>query len=184
MAGYCFHCSKALEESQVDYITVRMCPPCASVLIHHPDLMQIVDQSWRAVPRETAAAETFHASAEKPTTERAFHCPDCREPMEKYGYMGLNSITIDRCDGCSLVWLDANELQNMVLVYAREQYRLAERREKTKRESFDIVSAGITGAGTTVTSDMWLFRNRNRNPLDADNVLPLAVNLLGLLLRR
>jgi Zn-finger nucleic acid-binding protein len=183
MAGYCFRCEKPLEVSQVDYIAVRMCPPCSSVLIRHEDLTQILDQSWRSVPRETVVTESFHTTS-KPEAERTFYCPDCRQPMEKYGYMGLNAIMIDRCHTCSLIWLDADELQNMVLVYAREQYRLKDRREKAKRDSFDIVSAGMASAGTTVQSDMWLYRGR-RPPVDeTGDMLPLAVNLLSLLLRR
>jgi Zn-finger nucleic acid-binding protein len=186
MSGACFRCDRLLQPAQVDHIEVRMCPPCSSVLIRHEDLMQIIEQSWRAVAPDIAQTEPLHASA-KPTGERVFHCPDCRNPMDKYGYMGLSAITIDRCDHCALIWLDAQELQNMTLVYAREQYRLTVQREKSRRESLDIASAGVSGAigGMRGSTGMWLFRRRHRG-LDVGWGMaagaPMAAGLIEMLL--
>lgn len=183
MSGACFRCDRPLQPAQVDHIAVRMCPPCASVLIRHEDLMQIIDQSWRAVSVEMAQSEPLHGSV-KPVGERVFACPNCRQPMDKYGYMGLTAITIDRCDRCALIWLDAQELQNMTLVYAREQYRMTAQREKARRESLDITAAGVSGAmgGMSGTGNMWLF-GRRRSGLDLGwGTMPSAVTLIGLLL--
>ena len=56
--------------------------------------------------------------------------------------MGLAAVTIDRCDRCSLFWLDANELQNMVLALAKTNYR-SEQRRRDEEQGFDPLAAGV-----------------------------------------
>jgi Zn-finger nucleic acid-binding protein len=153
--GSCVRCRKPLEDAQVDDISVRICPVCATVLLRHEDLTRIVDRSWRTVSQETAEREPLRPSL-APAAETIFPCPDCGQAMEKYGYMGMNAIMIDRCDACSLVWLDAHELQNIILAFARNQYRLLSREEQARRANLDIATPGMIGTAAPGT-DMWLF---------------------------
>ena len=100
-------------------------------------------------------------------------CPDCAQPMEKYGYMGLAAIQIDRCDPCSVVWLDTDELQNMVLALAKSNYRSERAMRETAKDAWDYVSPGMTAMAYTGRPHNWLFGN-------APDVVVTAVNLLRL----
>jgi Zn-finger nucleic acid-binding protein len=61
--------------------------------------------------------------------------------MEKYGYMGIAAVQIDRCERCSMVWLDADELQNMVIALAQSNYR-SERAFRREQEQRITLSTG------------------------------------------
>ena len=68
--------------------------------------------------------------------------------MDKYGYMGIAAIQINRCDSCAEIWLDADELQNMVLALAQSNYRSESALEKSTR--------GVS------TSQRWEFKEPGR----------------------
>ena len=122
MSASCPRCGKQLEEAQVDTFAVRLCRDCKGMLLSHPNLVEILEAGWRAVSREAAQKLEFRAP-EGWQKDTMIRCPDCGQTMEKYGYMGLAAIQIDRCDKCSLIWLDADELQNMALALAQSHYR-------------------------------------------------------------
>jgi Zn-finger nucleic acid-binding protein len=68
--------------------------------------------------------------------------------MEKYGYMGLAAILLDRCEACSLVWLDADELKKMVLALAQTNYRTERGYQQEYRDQqLDIASVAAMQAG-------------------------------------
>jgi len=169
----CPRCSKALESAQLDDLAVRVCAGCRGFLLLHRDLTNVIEASWRAVPRVKAEAMSFVAPVNW-QKEPKFHCPDCQQVMDKYGYMGLAVIQIDRCDNCALVWLDADELQNMVLALAKTNYQI----EQSQRRTRDTITP-FAGAVPPRSRKSWLFED------DADGVeLAVAQLLLGLLLRR
>jgi Zn-finger nucleic acid-binding protein len=122
VSANCPRCQKPLEEAQVDSYQVRLCGTCKGVLIVHADLTAILESSWRVVARNFAEKAEFHAR-DGWQSEAALHCPDCGQAMEKYGYMGMAAVQVDRCERCELVWLDGNELQNMVIALAQSNYR-------------------------------------------------------------
>jgi len=115
------------------------------MLLLHRDLIDVLEKSWHAISRETAKTTAFRTT-EGWQSEPKFPCPDCRQTMEKYGYMGIAAIQIDRCDPCALVWLDADELQNMVLALAQSNYRSESEWQKSQRERVDIVELAVQGA--------------------------------------
>jgi Zn-finger nucleic acid-binding protein len=169
----CPRCRQELVENQVDEFTVQLCVPCKGVFVPHADVVKILDRSWRAVSPEEAEKAAFVAPADW-QAEPVLPCPRCAAAMSKYGYMGLAAIQLDRCDRCQSLWLDAEELQKMVLALARTNYR-SERALRRERETMhDITSAGMRGAvaGRDVT---W-----EKMP-EADGVLTVAALLLRLL---
>jgi len=125
----------------------------------HTDLTDVLEKSWHAVPCETAETTEFRPT-EGWQNEPKFPCPDCRQAMEKYGYMGIGAIQIDRCDPCALVWLDADELQNMVLALAKANHRSETAWQESKKQNWDIITpadlsdprARIAGGGR-----WWLY---------------------------
>ncbi|HVM59562.1 MAG TPA: zf-TFIIB domain-containing protein [Verrucomicrobiae bacterium] len=177
MSANCPHCAKPLEDQQLDNVAFRCCRDCRGMLILHTDLIGVLENSWHAVPPDKAEEISFRAP-EGWQNQGALRCPDCHQTMEKYGYMGLAAIQINRCDACAEIWLDADELQNMALALAKSNYRSDADRERTKREEMDIGEAGVhgTGRGAGLTSGAWLFPEKQTNPV------PVLL-LLSLLLR-
>jgi Zn-finger nucleic acid-binding protein len=136
-----------LVEHLVDEFTLLVCAPCKGLFLPHADLVKILDRSWRAVSPQEAENAQLVAPANW-QQEPTLHCPRCASPMDKYGYMGLAAILLDRCDRCEWLWLDAEELQKTVLALARTNYR-SERALRREREAQnDIASAGLRGAAT------------------------------------
>ena len=149
----CPRCRQELVENQVDEFAVRLCVPCKGVFVRHADIVQILERSWRVVSREEAERAQFHAPANW-LEEQRLHCPHCSAVMEKYGYMGLAAIQIDRCERCESVWLDADELPNMVLALARTNYRSEKAQRREWEDSQDIASVGMRSfAGARVEFD-------------------------------
>jgi len=177
----CPRCAKPLEPAQVDNYTVRHCSACSGVLAAHRDIAEILDGSWRCIP--SAVAESTPFLKPERTAEATLRCPDCLQPMEKYGYMSLAAISIDRCDRCALLWLDASELQNMLLALAKSNYR-TEKRLRDKRNEFSPLSAGLVGAipGNMAPLTDVILRYHTQKMADDAKQVALAV-LLRILLR-
>lgn len=62
--------------------------------------------------REAEAAQASMAVEEKQQTKDLHYmrCPKCGQPLYEIDYRG---VKIDRCPGCSGVWLDAGELEQV-----------------------------------------------------------------------
>lgn len=176
MSVHCPRCQKPLETAQVDEIQVRVCQRCRGMLLEHPDLVKILESSWRAVSEKRAEELSFRAP-DRWKEEPILRCPDCRQAMEKYGYMGLAAILIDRCDRCILVWLDTDELQNMVLALAKTNYRSERTIRETSKRALDFVTPALSGAAFPVRSQNWLFDNHTSEGI------ALAVSLLRLFMK-
>ena len=74
------------------------------------------------------------------------------------GYMGIAAVQIDRCDRCLMVWLDTDELQNMVLALARDNYRSARALKKESAETLDLTRGSVLH-GRSGRGDIWLSRS-------------------------
>ena len=172
----CPRCRQLLVENQVDEFTVRLCVPCKGILLSHSALVKILERSWRAVTPEAAEKLEFHAP-EDWQNEPTLHCPDCGRTMDKYGYMGLGAIEMDRCEQCTSVWLDADELQNMVLALAKDNYRSAARKS-IMADTFDPMVGNM--AVSAPADYVWLFDQRIKDKRDIRNQVSAEV-LLSLL---
>jgi Zn-finger nucleic acid-binding protein len=146
------------------------------MLILHADLIGVLETSWHAVPQDKAETTSFYAP-EGWQNQSVLQCPDCHQTMEKYGYMGLAAIQINRCDPCAELWLDADELQNMVLALAKSNYRSESAWEKSKREEMDIGEAGLEAARMSgiAAQRAWLFAGGRPGPVPALSLLNLLL---------
>lgn len=162
----CPRCAQPLEEPQVDNVAVALCRGCRGVWLAHADLSAILEASWRTVPVAEAEGQSWAAPAEK-TADAELWCPRCRHRMEKYGYLGLATIMMDRCDPCAHVWLDAEELPRMVVALAKANHRA----EQSRQRSAPALDLGAAGAAANApwaaapdavrASDWgWLFGRR------------------------
>jgi Zn-finger nucleic acid-binding protein len=141
-------------------------------------LIDALEKSWHAVSRETAEATAF-CTTDGWQNEPKFPCPDCHQTVEKYGYMGIAVIQIDRCNPCALVWLDADELQNMVLALAKTNYRSEASWQKLQRERVDIGEVGGQGGsqvGRQAGRYGWVFGGHRGANVVAEGVLYLLLN--------
>jgi Zn-finger nucleic acid-binding protein len=146
------------------------------VLLAHPDLVQILEASWRAVSPEKAETTSFR-TPDGWQNEPTVRCPDCSAAMEKYGYMGIGAIQIDRCDRCDLVWLDTDELQNMVLALAKSNSRSEQDFQRLVRERIDVTPVAMRQVAPF--GKQWLFADSDGSQIG----LVLAQTLLQLILR-
>lgn len=176
MSAWCPRCRKPLETAQVDEIEVRLCRGCRGMLLAHPDLVHVLESSWQAVSEKHAEEMQFRAP-DGWQKEEVLHCPDCRQAMDKYGYMGLAAILVDRCDRCILVWLDTDELQNMLLALAKTNYRTQRATRDAPRRDLDFVAAAMPGSAMRTRPNNWLFGN------NVSNGLAVAQSLLRLFMR-
>lgn len=176
MSANCPRCAKPLEDQQLDDVAFRCCRDCRGMLMLHADLIGVLESSWHAVPREKADEISFRAP-EGWQQSAALSCPDCHRAMDKYGYMGLAAIQINRCDPCTEIWLDTDELQNMVLALAKSNYRSESALEKSRREEMEIAEAGLRGAnmGGSATRGAWLFAEGRSGSSSALSLLSLLL---------
>jgi Zn-finger nucleic acid-binding protein len=172
MSANCPRCAKPLQDQQLDELSFRCCLGCKGMLILHPELIDVLEKSWHAVAREKAETTEFCTPQGWQNTP-ALRCPDCHQTMEKYGYMGLAAIQINRCDPCALVWLDTDELQNMVLALAKTNYRSEAGWQQLQREHMDISEAGVRSASRYNTRG-WLFAGSPQT----DTVAGVLISLL------
>jgi Zn-finger nucleic acid-binding protein len=128
------------------------------MLLEHADLVQILEASWRAVSEKQAEELSFRPR-ERWQKEVVLRCPDCHHAMDKYGYMGLATVLVDQCDRCILVWLDTDELQNMVLALAKRNYRSQRAMREASKNEVDFVTSAMSGAAFPARSRNWLFGN-------------------------
>ncbi len=173
MSTPCLRCGKGLEEQQVDTVQARFCRGCRGFLLAHADLIRLLEQSWRFVPENKARATDFHASSARPT-EPTPACPDCGQRMDRYGYLGYAAIPITRCDRCALVWLDSDELQNMVLALAKLNYHI----ERDRQDESRALDLGAMPLSAGEHNGDWLFEAEKGAMGNAAAIAQLLLQLL------
>ena len=65
--------------------------------------------------------------AAAPGPEGVATCPKCTRAMERFGYLGTNKVTLDRCGPCLLIWHDGDELGTTAALHARTTRRRDDR---------------------------------------------------------
>jgi Zn-finger nucleic acid-binding protein len=177
MSANCPRCAKPLQDQQLDELSFRCCLGCKGMLILHPELIDVLDKSWHAVPKEKAETVSFYVK-DGWQDAPAFPCPDCHQTMEKYGYMGIGAIQINRCDPCNLIWLDTDELQNMVLALAKTNYRSEAAWQESRRENWDVITPAVQAdpTGQMMINHSWFSQSN-------DGLTVPVMALLSLLFR-
>jgi hypothetical protein len=77
-----------------------------------------------------------------------------------------------------LIWLDANELQNMVLALAKSNYRSESAWQRLQRERMDIAESGVQGAsqvGRRHSRQGWIFDETSADLVVAETLLNLLL---------
>ena len=104
----CF--SPLLTKTQED-IEVEYCMDCEGLLLDCTELDAIVEEMAGSV--EYSISQNREHTSQDPFA--LLQCPKCdiAPSMQRIRFIGYDSIYLDRCPQCSLLWLDKNELANI-----------------------------------------------------------------------
>ena len=106
----CTNCGGDIKDIQVGKHTIKKCTKCHGILITDNNLMEILHKAHELDTTKKKKKDII----KKPKTQDEFisklNCHICGIPMENYEYMYSSGIRIDRCPGCSTIWLDSGKL--------------------------------------------------------------------------
>ena len=134
----CPRCHTKLVEEIYSGYEVSVCSSCKGVLFPQVNLIGLIEK--------VDANEAIQATNENKTSGHeqtaSLNCPKCLSIMSNHGYMGVESIMIDTCNECGLVWADGEELQRMSALYKDTEMKSEARRLRDKKlYSSDTLSA-------------------------------------------
>ena len=132
MSTLCPRCTgRILSERNVQGVAISACEACGGLLVPQPRLVPLL----RAMTGDLdIAAEAEIPPA--PKSDPAGPCPRCGSQMQGFGYMGMKLATLDRCEPCGLLWIDANELDTVAMLFARTERRSRDRQAgRAEREA-------------------------------------------------
>ena len=114
----CPACEALLSDATIEGRPVLYCTKCRGLLIPIGDFLPLVE-FLRALrgPTESSLQPRDNSDA-----DRHFTCPQCDKTMIGHPYGGPGNVNIDTCEPCSVIWLDHDELQRIVM--APDHYSL------------------------------------------------------------
>jgi Zn-finger nucleic acid-binding protein len=141
----CPSCSTPLiAKKATGNVDVHTCDGCQGVAVAVPRLVSLLEAIAEPLAAVMNPDEPIEALSDGHPTRP---CPKCRKRMEKFGYLGTNLVTVDRCGDDLLLWTDADELGTMALLYLRTKkrtnasaQRLAEYRDGLNRRAHVILT--------------------------------------------
>jgi len=102
---HCPCCRRQLGLAAMEGLKVEHCAACSGVLMSS-DLFAMYVRNRRDSFRETALHPAILVTdAER----REMHCPGCRRRMTMHPNYGPDSIIIDGCLSCGMVWINCRE---------------------------------------------------------------------------
>ena len=110
-ANACPVCQALLSDGTIQGKTVLHCTKCRGLLVSIDKFLPLVD-FLRALARPTGSDIEPRDSSD---ANRGFACPICGKKMTGHPYGGPGNVNVDTCESCSVIWLDRNELQRIVM---------------------------------------------------------------------
>jgi Zn-finger nucleic acid-binding protein len=132
-SGHCPGCNVELTRGDMRGIGVRVCTQCRGALVAQIDMFRLF---------EAMIADLLSGfdpdTLLTPITPRtgASSCPECASAMSRDDYCGAGLVRFDRCERCRLLWLGADELGTMMLMWARMEKQIA-RTQKQNQQWLD-----------------------------------------------
>jgi Zn-finger nucleic acid-binding protein len=118
--GKCPRCAEELEAVKLKGVSVRSCKRCQGTLLTQPQLAPLLGEMSAELLR------TFNPDAQLeavPDKGGGLRCPRCAKVLTTDDYCSAHIVYFDRCEPCGLLWLDADELGTMTLMWARMEAR-------------------------------------------------------------
>jgi Zn-finger nucleic acid-binding protein len=122
----CPRCKLALGALEVRNIALQGCGNCKGVLVGQSDLPRLL-AATSADLLKSFDPETTIEPVKKDAGAGAA-CPRCAAAMENDDYCAAGLVHFDRCARCNVLWLDADELGAMTLMWARMDTLIARER--------------------------------------------------------
>lgn len=107
----CPACQALLSDGTIQGKSVLYCTKCRGLLVSISNFLPLVE-FLRALRRPTGSDIQARDNSD---ADRHFTCPHCDKTMTGHPYGGPGNVNIDTCESCSVVWLDRNELQRIVM---------------------------------------------------------------------
>jgi Zn-finger nucleic acid-binding protein len=160
-APMCPRCSEPLAQVELKGVGVQSCQKCSGTLLAPQRLTGLMEAMSVELLESFDPDDKLDAV---PAQGAALSCPRCHRAMTSDDYCGAHLVTFDRCERCELLWIDADELGTMTLMWARMEARHAKR----KADSAQMMSA----------MDSLIRAQRIKRTVE--NTLMRGVSLLGL----
>ena len=109
----CPRCQVPLVRLQIENVNVRQCGLCHGNLIHPDRMNRLAATTTKSV---TELMNDWRSYPQIKFEDRC-KCPDCRAKMEKQKKRGGVKFDHEVCEACSLIWLDAGDLEIYQLAY-------------------------------------------------------------------
>jgi Zn-finger nucleic acid-binding protein len=107
----CPACQALLSDGTIQNKPVLYCTKCRGLLVSIDKFLPLVE-FLRALRRPTGSDIQPRDNSD---AYRGFACPMCGKTMTGHPYGGPGNVNIDTCEPCSMIWLDRNELQRIVM---------------------------------------------------------------------
>jgi Zn-finger nucleic acid-binding protein len=107
----CPGCQAMLSDGTIQNKSVLYCTQCRGLLVSIDKFLPLVE-FLRALARPTGSDIQPRENSD---ADRKFACPMCGKTMTGHPYGGPGNVHIDTCESCSVIWLDRNELQRIVM---------------------------------------------------------------------
>ncbi|HVT10354.1 MAG TPA: hypothetical protein VHO67_22995 [Polyangia bacterium] len=111
----CPNCRHLLVAHTVGEAPVEVCRTCVHLAVEQRFLSPLLEITARRIAGGTSAALTVKARAAVVTSSA---CPRCAREMTVDDYCSAGIVAFNRCDGCSLLWLSAQQLGLMSIMWA------------------------------------------------------------------
>jgi Zn-finger nucleic acid-binding protein len=116
----CPRCQGELEAVSPKGVQVLSCPKCHGTLLADGQLPVLLE----VMSAELVKAFNPDAKLDAvPDRSGAIACPVCQRAMSTDDYCGAHLVFFDRCEGCGHLWLDAEEVGAMSMMWARMDAR-------------------------------------------------------------
>jgi Zn-finger nucleic acid-binding protein len=127
----CPRCRAALRAAELKGASVLACATCHGTRVGPTQLTGLLEAMSAELLR-TFDPDTTLEKASAPTERLA--CTACGREMARDDYCGAGLALFDRCEPCALLWIDAEALGTMTLMWARMEARHA--RDEVARKQF------------------------------------------------
>jgi Zn-finger nucleic acid-binding protein len=107
----CPVCQAMLSDGTIQNRSVLYCTKCRGLLISIDKFLPLVE-FLRALRRPTGSNIEPRDNTD---ADRHLICPLCDKTMIGHPYGGPGNVNVDNCEACSVIWLDHDELQRIVM---------------------------------------------------------------------
>jgi Zn-finger nucleic acid-binding protein len=152
----CPQCAATLEAAEYEGVPIHTCNTCGGEFVGGEEFRRIVDnrkERFDAAMKDELAESKPSFGAVSTQPKRALPCPACGQAMKVANYAGDSGIFVDRCDVCSGLWLDHEELEKVQIVMERwadeagdQIQAIAGELETARRKAADSTTGSFSGS--------------------------------------